>query len=134
MKGRPKTWDEKRRGLNPANEVPVRTLSKVPPCPRYFSKDMRVTWKQTAGDLIVSGLLTTQSLIPLESYCCAVDNMRKTMRDKRAKTTTKTAAVKEQRIAAETLGLTPAAHSKMKRPMAAAVDNADDQRFSEIVN
>ena len=136
MKGRPKTWDQKRRkGANPATAVPVTILTKAPKCPKGFSAEMRATWKQTAADLIVMGCFTTQSLIPLESYCYSIANMRKTMRDKKAKTTTKTAAVKECRIAAETLGLTPAAHSKMRRPVSAApIDSADDQLFAEIVN
>jgi phage terminase small subunit len=135
LKGRPKTWDQKRRGLNPATAVPVTILTKVPKCPKGFSKEMRETWKQTGEDLIVMGCFTTQSRIPLESYCYSVANMRKTMRDTKAKTTTKTAAVKECRIAAETLGLTPAAHSKMRRPTSSTpVDSADDQTFAEIVN
>lgn len=136
MKGRPKTWDQKRRkGANPVTDVPVTLLKKVPKAPKRFAREMCQTWKITAQELIVNGLLTVQSLIPLESYCYSVANMRKTMRDKKAKTTTKTAAVKECRIAAETLGLTPAAHSKMRRPTSAApIDSADDQLFAEIVN
>lgn len=136
MKGRPKTFDQKRRkSFNPANDVPVTILSKVPSCPRHLTKDMRATWKQTANDLIVMGCFTTQSLIPLESYCYAVANMRAINRDKRAKASARTAANKEVRIAAETLGLTPAAHSKMKRPVSATpTATSDDQTFAELVN
>lgn len=138
MKGvgkKTRTWDSKRnRGKNLATVIPVRILTKIPRPPKDFSPAMRATWKQTAEDLIVMGVFTTQSLIPLETYCYAVDNMRATQRDKKAKATTKTAAVKEVRVAAETLGLTPASHSKLRRPIAAAGSSTeDDKRWSEIV-
>src|SRR6476646_5757044 len=118
MKGlgkKTRTWDSKRnRGRNPATVIPVRILTKIPRPPKDFTIEMRAIWKQTAEDLIIMGVFTTQSLIPLETYCYAVENMRSTQRDKKAKANTKTAQVKEVRVAAETLGLTPASHSKMK--------------------
>jgi len=139
MKGlgkKTRTWDSKRnRGRNPATVIPVRILTKIPRPPKDFTIEMRAIWKQTAEDLIIMGVFTTQSLIPLETYCYAVENMRSTQRDKKAKATTKTAQVKEVRVAAETLGLTPASHSKLKRPTAAAATSSeDDRRWQEIIN
>src|SRR6266849_5649715 len=102
MKGLPKktrSWEEKRnRGRNIATTIPVRIVTKVPKPPSTFTPQMRATWKQTAEDLIIMGVFTTQSLIPLESYCYAIANMRATQRDRSAKTTAKTAAVKECRV------------------------------------
>ena len=94
---------------------------------------MRATWKQTADDLILMGCFTTQSLIPLETYCYAIANMRAANRDRNTNVSARTAANKECRVAAETLGLTPASHSKLKRPAVASTDNKEDQVFAEIV-
>lgn len=131
----PKTWEEKRRGIrNLATVIPVRILTKVPRPPKDFSPAMRAIWKQTASDLILMQCLTTQSLIPLESYCYAITNMRSTQKDSKAKGSAKTAANKEVRIAAETLGLTPASHSKLKKPTAAAATSTeDDRKWLEII-
>jgi phage terminase small subunit len=138
MKGigkKPRSWDSKRnRGRNIATALPVRILTKIPKPPKDFSPAMREIWKQTAEDLVIMGVFTTQSLIPLETYCYAVENMRTTQRDKKAKATTKTAQVKEVRVAAETLGLTPASHSKLKKPTAAGGSTSeDDRKWLEII-
>jgi phage terminase small subunit len=130
-----RSWDSKRnRGRNLATAIPVRILTKIPKPPKDFSPAMRAIWKQTAEDLIIMGVFTTQSLIPLETYCYAVANMRATQRDKKAKATTKTAQVKEVRVAAETLGLTPSSHSKLKKPTAAAGSSSeDDKRWAAMM-
>ena len=119
MKGSPKTWDQKRRKSVVA-EFPVHVLTKAPKSPKKFTAEMRATWKQTSGDLIIMGCFTTQSLIQLESYRYAIANMRAANRDKKTTVSTRTAANKECRVAAETLGLTPASHSKLRKPTAAA--------------
>jgi len=79
---------------------------------------------------IVSCLLTTHSLIPSKATASRSITCGKHARQ-RATTTTKTAAWRAAH-AAETLGLTPAAHSKMSALIPRLVDNADDQIFSEI--
>src|ERR1700675_4323509 len=99
MKGSPKTWEQKRRKTSVV-ELPFRLLTKVPRPPRKFTKEMAETWKQTAGDLIIMGCFTTQSLIPLESYCYAIANMRAANRDKKTTVSTRTAANKECRVSA----------------------------------
>jgi phage terminase small subunit len=135
MKPKLKTFDEKRnRSHNPITEIPVRILTKVPKPPKRFTAEMKETWKQTGGDLIIMGCFTTQSLIPLESYCYAIANMRAANRDKKTTVSTRTAANKECRVAAETLGLTPASHSKLRKlTAAAATSTEDDRRWSKII-
>ena len=134
MKGRPKTFDQKRnRSHNPITEIPVRILTTAPKPPKGFTAEMTETWKQTASDLIIMGCLTTQSLIPLESYCYAIANMRAANRDKKTTVSTRTAANKECRVAAETLGLTPASHLKLRKPTVVSTDSESDRRWLEII-
>lgn len=99
-----------------------RVPGKCPPAPAWLAKHAKAEWKRTAPQLHGRGLLSPDTLATLESYCAAVGMVRETeetmQREGRTIDTDKgpkahpafriqTAAMREARLCAAELGLTP---------------------------
>lgn len=68
------TYRQDRHG-DPDSQPAPDVLTKVPTAPRTLGKVGRKKWKDTAGKLIVLGLLTPVDLDALEIYCAAWDEL-----------------------------------------------------------
>jgi phage terminase small subunit len=107
--------------------------SKIPKPPPNFSAEARALWKKVCGELIARRTLTTTAVFTVEQFVSLTLASREAMRDKKVSYAQKWSLVREARLLGESLGLSPSAQVKVKPPVGALTDSADDKRWAEIV-
>jgi phage terminase small subunit len=112
----------------------VIVLSKIPKPPREFSKPALALWREVCRELISRRLLTDSSRYTVEQFVSLTLASREAMRDKKVSYAQKLSLVREARLLGESLGLSPSAQAKVKPPVGAITDSADDKRWQEIIS
>ena len=95
---------------------------RCPSAPTWLSKEAKAEWKRTAPQVFARGLLAPETMATVEAYCIAVGQVRETeeMMQREGRTISTehgsqahpafrihTAAMREARLLAAELGLTP---------------------------
>jgi len=82
--------------------------------------------------MIARETLTGAGLVAVEAYVHSVMLMRHVMENKRAEIAQKLAALRETRVAAAELGLTPSSHAKVERPEG-VFDNDQEREAADLI-
>lgn len=109
-------------------------LLEIPACPIRLSTEGRDLWENTCDQMIKMRTLTSASLIAVEQLVMLELLARKTFDDPKIRVSQRLNILREARLAAEDLGLSPSAHARVKRPEGAVQDNERERSAAELID
>lgn len=112
----------------------VTLLTSCPRPPLQFGPAERQLWRETCEEMIKARTLTRAALVTVEQFTLLQVMARRALKKNEGTLAQRLAVLREARLAAEELGLSPSAHAKVKRPDNAVPDNPREMAAAELID